>query len=181
MSKPYAVVDLAQCAAPDEVDAELRAELIACWIAVSNAGGAAGFPFPPVDASDVAPVAEELVAGLDPSRCRLVLARTEGRFAGWVSLHRNSSPLVAHWGAVRHLQSHPDLRGRGIGTALMEHLRAVARDDLGLSQLHLAVRSGMGLEGFYQRLGWREVGRWPNALRFPDGDRDEVLMVLDAL
>lgn len=30
-------------------------------------------------------------------------------------------------------------------------------------------------------IDWREVGRWPNALRLPDGGRDEVLMMLDAL
>ncbi|WP_405522210.1 hypothetical protein [Streptomyces canus] len=36
-----------------------------------------------------------------------------------------------------------------------------------------------GLEDFYGRLGWREAGRWPSALRFaPDDTRDEVLMLL---
>jgi hypothetical protein len=40
----------------------------------------------------------------------------------------------------------------------------------------------MGLEDFYSRLGWREVGRWLGALRFgPDDDRDEVLMLLAPL
>jgi hypothetical protein len=53
---------------------------------------------------------------------------------------------------------------------------------MGLSQLHLTVRGGTGLEKFYGRLGWREVKRWPRALRLDDGDdRDEVLMVLDPL
>ncbi len=53
---------------------------------------------------------------------------------------------------------------------------------MGLEQLHLAVRGGMGLETFYGRLGWREVGRWPGALRLrPGDDRDEVLMLLAPL
>jgi hypothetical protein len=40
----------------------------------------------------------------------------------------------------------------------------------------------MGLEDFYARLGWREIGRWPAALRLSDGDdRDEVLMLLTPL
>jgi GNAT superfamily N-acetyltransferase len=179
--EPSPTVDLLQYTAPDEVGDGLRAELVACWIAVSNAGGAAGFPFPPVDASDVTPVAEDLIAGLDPRHRRLVVARYEGRLAGWVSLHRDPNPLVAHWGVVRHLQTDPRRRAHGIGSTLMERLRTVARDELGLSQLHLAVRGGLGLEDFYRRLGWRETGRWPNALRFPDGDRDEVLMVLQRL
>lgn len=180
MPKPSAV-DLLEYASPREVDDTVREELIDCWIAVSNAGGAAGFPFPPVDAATVTPVADELIAGLDPLRHRIVVAQHAGRLAGWVSLHRDPNPLVTHWGVVRHLQTDPRMRGRGIGSALMERVRVLARDDLRLEQLHLAVRDGLGLEDFYGRLGWREIGRWPNALRFPDGDRDEVLMVLDAL
>ena len=40
----------------------------------------------------------------------------------------------------------------------------------------------MGLEEFYGRLGWREIGRWPGALRFgASDDRDEVLMLLAPL
>jgi hypothetical protein len=53
---------------------------------------------------------------------------------------------------------------------------------MGLEQLHLAVRGGTGLEHFYARLGWREIGRWPGALRLaPGDDRDEILMVLSPL
>jgi hypothetical protein len=39
-----------------QVSAALRQDIIACWIMVSNAGGAAGFPFPPVGTSIVAPL-----------------------------------------------------------------------------------------------------------------------------
>jgi hypothetical protein len=41
--------------------------------------------------------------------------------------------------------------------------------------------AGEGLEDFYRRLGWQEIGRWPGALRFDHGDRDEVLMLLTPL
>ncbi|WP_411089360.1 GNAT family N-acetyltransferase [Streptomyces sp. 061-3] len=76
----------------------------------------------------------------------------------------------------------PRLRGRGIGSALVHELRKIARDELGLEQLHLAARGGEGLEDFYGRLGWREIGRWPAALRLaPDDTRDEVLMILAPL
>lgn len=176
-----AAIELRQCTAPDDVDARLRAQLIRCWIEVSNAGGAAGFPFPPVDASDVMPVVADLIERLRPERSRLIVAAMDGSLAGWVSLQRDPNPLISHWGVVRHLQTDPGVRGRGVGSALLVHLRGVARDDMGLSQLHLAVRGGMGLEAYYGRHGWREVGRWPNALRFPDRDRDEVLMVLESL
>ena len=53
---------------------------------------------------------------------------------------------------------------------------------MGLEQLHLAVRGGMGLEGFYGRRGWQVTGRWPGKLRFaPDDTRDEILMILAPL
>jgi GNAT superfamily N-acetyltransferase len=165
-----------------QIDGDLTRELIDCWIEVTNAGGAAGFPFPPVTADDVAPVAHRLITNLHPRRSRLVLALVDGRLAGWLNLRRDPRPLVAHWGTVHHVQSHTAFRGRGIGTALMNHARQIARDEMGLEQLHLAARGGDGLEDFYAGLGWKEIGRWPNALRLaPGDDRDEILMVLAPL
>jgi hypothetical protein len=64
---------------------------------------------------------------------------------------------------------------------LMHRVRDVARDALGLEQLRLEVRGGEGLEDFYRRLGWQEIGRWPGALRFDHCDRDKVLMLLAPL
>ena len=97
-------------------------------------------------------------------------------------LQRHSNPLIAHWGLISHLQTLPAVQGQGIGGALMTHARQVARQEMGLEQLHLAVRGGTGLEHFYARLGWREIGRWPGALRLaPGDDGDEVLMVLSPL
>ena len=171
-----------QLTARTAVAPELRTALIECWTAVTNAGGAAGFPFPPVGETEVAPVADALIARLAAPRSRMLVARCDGALAGWVHLSREPNPLVAHWGTVRHLQTHPRFRGRGIGGGLMRWVREVARDEMGVRQLHLAARGGVGLEGFYERLGWREVGRWPRALRLADGDeRDEVLMLLDPL
>jgi len=175
-------LDIIQLINPDDVDPAIREELTECWITVTNAGGAAGFPFPPVDAGHVAPAVDALVARLDPRRARILLARVNGALAGWVVLSRDPSPLVAHWGTVNHLQTQPAFRGQGIGSALMQRLRSVARDEMGLEQLHLAARGGVGLEDFYTRLGWKEIGRWPGKLRLaPDDTRDEILMILTPL
>ena len=92
---------------------------------------------------------------------RLLVAVAGGALAGWVHLERHSSPVIAHWGLISHLQTLPAVQGQGIGGALMTHARQVARQEMGLEQLHLAVRGGMGLEHFCARLGWREIGRWP--------------------
>jgi GNAT superfamily N-acetyltransferase len=173
---------IAQLRHPHEAGPSLQLELTGCWIAVTNSGGAAGFPFPPVDASHVAPAVESLVARLDPYRCQILLARISQDLAGWVVLSRDTSRLIAHWGTVNHLQTQPGYRNQGIASALMHRLRQVARDEMGLEQLHLAARGGTGLEHFYSRLGWRETGRWPGKLRFAPGDtRDEILMVLTPL
>lgn len=136
---------LGQCCAPGQVSRGLRQELIDCWITVSNAGGAVGFPFPPVDTAIVSPVADELIASLSPDR-RLLVAVAGGALSGWVHLQRHSNPVIAHWGLISHLQTLPTVQGQGIGGALMTHARQVARQDMGLEQLHLAVRGGTGLE-----------------------------------
>jgi GNAT superfamily N-acetyltransferase len=173
---------MSQYVDPAQVGAGLRQDIIACWIMVSNAGGAAGFPFPPVDASIVAPVADDLIAGLSPDRSRLIVARAGDALAGWVHLQRHPFPVVAHWGTISHLQTLPAFRGQGVGSALMRSATRIARQEIGLEQLHLAARGGMGLERFYAKLGWREIGRWPGALRLaPGDDRDEVLMILAPL
>ena len=175
-------LDIVQLTRPGEADPAVRQELTACWIAVTNAGGAAGFPFPPVDVSHVAPAVDALAAGLNLSGSRILLARIGDGLAGWVALSRDPRPLIAHWGVVHHLQTQLAHRKAGIGSALMRRLQVVARDEMGLEQLHLAVRGGMGLEDFYSRLGWRVTGRWPGKLRLaPDDTRDEVLMILAPL
>jgi GNAT superfamily N-acetyltransferase len=175
-------LDIIQLTHPGDADPAVRQELIACWIAVTNAGGAAGFPFPPVNDSHVAPAVDALAARLDPQRSRIMLARISGALAGWVALSRDPSPLIAHWGTVSHLQTQLAYRNLGIGSALMHRLREVARDEMGLEQIHLAARGGMGLEDFYARLGWRVTGRWPGKLRLaPDDTRDEILMILTPL
>jgi GNAT superfamily N-acetyltransferase len=161
---------------------ELSRELIDCWVEVSNAGGAVGFPFPPVTVEEVAPAAEQLLADLHPDRSRMVLATVDGVLAGWLNVRRDPHPLVAHWGTLHHVQSRPSFRGRGIGSALMNHARQIAREDMALEQLHLAARSGLGLEDFYSGLGYKEIGRRPGVLRLaPGDDRDEILMALTPL
>src|ERR1022692_2609919 len=162
-------LDITQLTNPGEADPVVRQELTACWIAVTNAGGAAGFPFPPVDGSHVRPAVDALAGRLKPSQSRILLARVGGALAGWVALSRDPSPLIAHWGVVSHLQTQLVRRNAGIGSALMSRLREVARDE-------------MGLEGFYGRLGWQITGRWPGKLRLaPDDTRDEILMILTPL
>ncbi|MPZ93413.1 MAG: GNAT family N-acetyltransferase [Propionibacteriales bacterium] len=170
-------VRIERLTAPDQLEASARSDLVDCWVAVTNAGGAVGFPHPPVTHADVHPAVKSLAGELSARTCILFRATQDETLLGWVVLSRADSPLVGHWGLVQRLQTDPRHRGRGIGAALMQAAEQYARDELGLEQLHITVRAGLGLEDYYARLGWREVGRWPSALRLgPDDVRDEVLM-----
>jgi GNAT superfamily N-acetyltransferase len=155
------------------VDAELRAALLACWTDVTNAGGAVGF-VPPVTPDDVAPALDALVERVAGGRERLVVLRVGDEVAGWAVLKLSADPLRRHWATVLRVQVCPDRQGQGLGRVLMAGVHDAARA-LGLEMLHLTVRGGYGLEGFYTGLGYRESGRMPGAIRVaPGDDREEV-------
>lgn len=176
-SEPSGVM-LRWLTSPDQVDEPLVDALTSCWVRVSDAGGAVGFAARPVDEREVRSAALAMAGGLSEER-RLLVAFDRGQLAGWLLLTCNTSPLTRHWAHVGRVQTDVPHRGRGTGAALMGEVSRAARQDLGLTHLHLALRDGLGLVDFYGGLGWRQVGRWPAALRMPDGeDRDEVLMLL---
>ncbi|MCX2923303.1 GNAT family N-acetyltransferase [Streptomyces sp. NEAU-W12] len=171
-----------QISRPQDVTAAAGRELAECWAGVINAGGAVvpvDCPLPPVAPAALRPAVERIVRELSSDRSRLLLASVDGTLAGWTVLRRAQHPLEAHCGTVNHVQTHVRFRNRGVGAALMRHVADVARDGMGLERLRLTVRSGLGLEDFYRKAGWTEVGRWPGALRVaPGDDRDEILMGL---
>jgi GNAT superfamily N-acetyltransferase len=173
---------LRQYSWPGDVPASLHDALTERWIEVTNAGGAAGFHVPRIDARQAAPAVDRIVGRLDPVTSRLVTAWLDGEMVGWLNLRRDPSELIAHWGTLHHVQTRLSVRGLGVGSALMREAHRVARDEMGLEQLHLTARGGRNLEDFYGRLGWYEVGRWPAAFRLgPGNDQDQILMVLTPL
>ncbi|MEV7005331.1 GNAT family N-acetyltransferase [Streptosporangium sp. NPDC051022] len=150
-------------------------DLVECWTAVSNAGGAVGF-VPPVTAAEVGEVAGPSFARCGDLDHLLVGLDTEGRVACWLILGDAGSWLRAHWRWVLRVMVHPRHQGRGYGTLLMRAAETAARE-LGVEALHLTVRGGTGTERFYARLGYVETGRVPRAIRLaPGDDRDEIYM-----
>lgn len=159
------------------VTADLVDEITDLWVRVTNAGGAVGF-VPPVTASDIRPTAERTLAGVADGTDTLVALAEDGRVAAWCVLERGTSGLRRHWRTVVRVQVDPVRQGAGLGDRLMRAAEAAARD-LGLDALHLSVRGGTGIERFYRRHGYREVGRLPAAIRVgADDDRDEIIMWL---
>ncbi|TDC32152.1 GNAT family N-acetyltransferase [Micromonospora sp. KC213] len=156
----------------------LRQQLTQLWVEVTNAGGAVGF-VAPVTVDEVRPVAEatfrDVVAGPD----RLLVGYAGDEPVAVLVFVDNRFHLKAHWGTLKRVMVHPRTQGLGYGAAIMKEAARRA-PELGWRALHVTVRGGLGLEGFYRRLGYREVGRLPGALRVaPGDDRDEIFMWLD--
>ncbi|MFI9275525.1 GNAT family N-acetyltransferase [Kitasatospora sp. NPDC052896] len=163
------------------LDLDLREEIVRLWTDVSNAGGAVGF-VPPVAAAEVRAAAERHFAGLGPDGAdRLLVAReaATGRLAGVLFFEDPRFPPADHWRLLKLVMVRPDCQGRGYGVRLMAEAERIARG-WGLKALRLTLRGGNGLEAFYGRCGYTEVGRVPRAIRVaPDDARDDVTMWLD--
>jgi GNAT superfamily N-acetyltransferase len=162
----------------EALDPGLRADLLDTWVAATNAGGAVGYTAPaPVEqiAENLDGALGRVAAGLD----LLGVLHNGERYVGMGLLVSRGSWLQEHWRTVLRVMVHPEHQGNGAGRVLMEGLRGSAVD-LGLEQLQLTIRDGLGLEKFYVPLGYRIVGTHPRAIRVaPDDYRDEITLVQD--
>ncbi|SCL29098.1 Acetyltransferase (GNAT) domain-containing protein [Micromonospora nigra] len=157
---------------------DLRDRIVALWVDVTNAGGAVGF-VAPVTAAEVRTIADPTLAGVAAGTDRLLIGYAGDRPVAMAVLTDNRFHLKAHYRVLTRVMVHPDAQGHGHGVTLMREAERLGRE-LGLTALQVTVRDGLGLDTFYRRLGYREVGRLPGALRVATGDdRDEVFMWLD--
>lgn len=156
----------------------LREQIVALWVEVTNAGGAVGF-VGPVSADEVRPVAEAAFAAVVDEVDRVLVGVDGDDLVALLFVVDNRFVLKDHWRLLKRVMVTPGSQGRGYGAALMRAAEALGRE-MGLAGLQVTVRAGAGTENFYRRLGYREVGRLPGALRVgPADDRDEILMWLD--
>ncbi|MCG6499577.1 GNAT family N-acetyltransferase [Kitasatospora sp. A2-31] len=164
-----------------DLDAELRQDLVRLWTDATNAGGAVGF-VAPVTEDEVWVTAEKQFAAVAPSGPDRLLVAHEaetGRPAGMLFFESMRFAPMDHWRLISRVMVHPELQGRGYGAELMAEAERLARG-WGLAGLRLYVRGGLGLEQFYGRCGYVEVGRAPGTIRVaPGDDRDDVTMWLD--
>ncbi|MFI5936822.1 GNAT family N-acetyltransferase [Actinoplanes sp. NPDC051494] len=156
----------------------LRERIVQLWTDVTNAGGAVGF-VAPVTAAEVRPTAEAAFAGVESGVDRLLVGVDDGQLVALLFVVDNRFGLKAHWRVLKRVMVLPGSQGRGYGAALLREAASVGRV-LGLEGLQVTVRDGHGLDTFYRKAGYREVGRIPGALRVaPGDDRDELFMWLD--
>lgn len=162
-------------------DPELREQLLDTWVRVTDAGGAVGF-VPPADRERIGETLDSHLSRVIEGRDALGILRRgvdsapTHPAAGMGILSASSSPLRQHWRTVLRLMVDPDLQGIGAGRELIEGLHGMGRE-LGLEFMCLTVRGGLGIEGFYGRIGYEIHGRNPRAIRVAPGDeRDEIHM-----
>jgi GNAT superfamily N-acetyltransferase len=156
---------------------DLRERIVRLWVDVTNAGGAVGF-VPPVTEHDVRPLAEQTLAAVASGIDHLLAGFDDGQLVTLLFVSSNRFALKEHWRVLKRVMVRPGSQGRGYGAAIMREAVDVART-MGLDAVQVTVREGAGTEKFYERLGFREVGRLPGALRVaPGDDRDEIHMWL---
>jgi GNAT superfamily N-acetyltransferase len=163
-----------------ELTPQLRAGIMDLWTDVSNAGGAVGF-VAPVTVERVRPTAEKQFAGVADGPDRLLIAceADTGELAACLFFEDQRFELMTHWQLLKRVMVHPRFQGAGYGAELLAEAEQIARG-WGLSGLKLTLRGGRGLETFYGRSGYKEVGRIPGGIRVAPGEEyDDVLMWLD--
>lgn len=160
----------------------LRDGVLALWADVSNAGGAVGF-VPPVTPEEIRPALLSHLVGMAKGDTRLLVGRDEaGEVAATAFFTYNSHRLMTHWVWLYTVMVHPRHQGKGYGRELMAAVERAARTAEGfehIEAIRLTCRGGTGVDAFYARAGYKEVGRVPAAVRVaPGDDRDDIIMLL---
>lgn len=160
------------------VDEAFACRFAALWTEVTAAGGAVGFSAAD-DETLIRSATDAVLAAVTEKQERLFVASDGEALLGVVFLVPGHAPRVRHRAEIRRLMVSPAAQGSGVGGALLDAAVEHART-LGLRTVYLGVRSGQGLERFYQCHGWTERGRWPGAVHVGDEDyRDEVWFTIE--
>lgn len=108
-----------------------------------------------------------------------LVGRAEGFLVGTVQIVRASAGNGSHRAEIRRLVVRGDMRGRGIGRALLEVAVERARE-LGISLLWLTTHADTDSDRIYERLGWTRMGTMPGYATRPNGSlADNVFYYLE--
>jgi len=136
-----------------------RAELLALYVRVVEDGGA--FPISPPAAD------EDFERAWMRGKTAVLVAHTGERLAGSYYLTPNYPGRAAHIANAGYMVQ-PDLRGRGIGRALVEHsIEEAARHGFDALMFNLVFESNPA-RYLYEGFGFKAVGRVPEAVEGED-------------
>jgi GNAT superfamily N-acetyltransferase len=97
-----------------------------------------------------------------------LVGRAEGFLVGTVQIVRATAENGTHRAEIVRFAVRGDMRGRGIGRALLEAAAERARG-MGLALLWLTTHADTDSDRIYERLGWTRMGTMPGYATRPDG------------
>lgn len=161
---------------PSTVDERLLEEIHRVLYAVTELGGAVGYPTPPTRAQTGRWI-DDVTAAVRSGDGALALALVDGRVEA-TGLWRRRAGVFARAADVEKVMAHPDARGLGLGRAVVSALIESART-AGIETLGLGVRgNNHGAIELYEQLGFRVWGRMPNVIAVGAERYDDVRMYL---
>ncbi|MGG6310402.1 N-acetyltransferase family protein [Paenibacillus macerans] len=102
-----------------------------------------------------------------------------GKLAGCVTFIRENGQKTLHKGNVFGMFVSPEMRGRGVGKALLRELVALAKGMDGVEQINLTVVSvNESARKLYESVGFQMYGTERRALKYNGQYFDEDLLVL---
>lgn len=104
-----------------------------------------------------------------------LMATVDGEPAGLANLYIQPFEKFKHQCLFSIIVA-TQFRGKGVGTILLETLKAYAKDKFHIEILHLEVYDGNPAAKLYKRLGFKEYGRHPRFIKLGETYSDKVLM-----
>lgn len=99
----------------------------------------------------------------------------DGKLAGMVVLVKPASKKIRHTGEICAMYVRPDARSTGLAGALLEAAIDRAVNDVEQLKLTVNAENARAIR-FYERHGFRTIGRYPNSLRVDGRTYEELMM-----
>ncbi|MFF3517524.1 N-acetyltransferase family protein [Streptomyces sp. NPDC004393] len=145
-----------------------RAEELAELLTDTVAGGASVGFLAPLDRAEALAWWKGRAAVVDAGGLAVWAATAGERLAGTVSLAFPDKPNSRHRAELVKLMVHRELRGRGLGSALLATAERAAAE-AGITLLHLDTETGSPAEALYRTAGWTRAGVIPDYAATPAG------------
>ncbi|MEG6566805.1 ribosomal protein S18-alanine N-acetyltransferase [Thermoanaerobacterium saccharolyticum] len=113
---------------------------------------------------------ESFVMEVTKNRCaHYIVADVDGKVAGYGGFW-----VVVDEGHITNIAVHPDFRGQGVGSAIVEGLIELAKTK-GITSMTLEVReSNLVAQSLYKKYGFKPVGKRKGY--YQDNNEDAVIM-----
>jgi ribosomal protein S18 acetylase RimI-like enzyme len=120
----------------------------------------------------------EFLSKNDPAHNFVVGIFEGGRLSGTAGFFRRSNNKERHKGHIWGVYVRPELRGKGVGSALMQEIIRRAHGIEGLEQVTLVASANLPAQRLYKALGFESYGIEPHSLKIGAEYVDDVLMIL---